>query len=101
MPAAARLNDSCTGHGCWPPRANSGASGNVFINGRGAHRVGDPWAAHTCPAIPETHGSVQAGGSPNVFVNGRALARVGDAVACGSAVATGSPQRPRQRRLKP
>jgi len=89
MPAAHRHHDSCTGHGCWPPRPNAGASGNVFINGLGAHRVGDPWAVHCCG--PACHDSVQAAGSPTVFVNGRALARVGDAVACGSACATGSP----------
>jgi len=88
---AARLGDLCTGHGCWPPRANSQASGTVFINGRGAHRVADAWLPHTCPTIPETHSSVLAQGSPTVFVEGRALGRIGDAVACGSAVATGSP----------
>ncbi len=91
MPAAVRLSDRCTGHGCWPPRPNAGASGDVFANGRGAHRVGDPWQPHTCPSIPETHASTQASGSPTVFVNGRAWARVGDAIACGSANATGSP----------
>lgn len=90
MPGAARLNDTCTGHGCWPPRANSEASPDVFINGRGAHRQGDGWAAHTCPVIPETHDSTLAAGSPTVFVNGRPLGRIGDPVACGSAVATGS-----------
>ncbi len=90
MPAAARLNDTCTGHGCWPPRANDQASEDVFINGRGAHRQGDHWAAHTCPTIPETHDSLLAGGSPTVFVNGKPLGRIGDAVACGSTLATGS-----------
>ena len=90
MPGAARYGDSCTGHGCWPPRANAAGSPDVFINGRAAHRVGDPWPAHTCPSSPETHGGSMAGGSPNVFVNGRALARIGDPVSCGSSVATGS-----------
>lgn len=85
-----RLSDTCTGHGCWPPRPNVQASPNVLVNGRGAHRVGDAWAAHTCPAIPETHASVQATGSSTVFVNGKALARVGDSIACGSSNATGS-----------
>jgi uncharacterized Zn-binding protein involved in type VI secretion len=90
MPGVVRLGDICTGHGCWPPRANSSASNNVFANSRGAHRVGDSWAAHTCPDIPETHGSTQATGSPTVFVNGRAWARIGDSIACGSSNATGS-----------
>lgn len=91
MPAVARLNDTCTGHGCWPSRPNAEASPDVFVNGRGAHRVGDAWAPHTCPSIPETHGGSQAAGAVAVYVNGRRLARVGDAVSCGSAVATGSP----------
>lgn len=90
MPAVHRLSDICTGHGCWPPRPNVGASADVFVNGRGVHRVGDPWAAHTCPSIPETHSSVMGGGSATVFVNGRPAARVGDPVACGSTAATGS-----------
>lgn len=89
MPAAHRYRDVCTGHGCWPPRPNAQASPDVFLNGLGAHRVGDAWEVHCCG--PACHGSVQAAGSPTVFVNGRALARVGDAVACGSACATGSP----------
>lgn len=90
MPGAARLNDSCTGHSCWPSRTNNQASDNVIINGRGVHRVGDSWNAHTCPSIPETHASTQVSGSPTVFVNGKPLARIGDSVACGSSVATGS-----------
>ncbi|WP_294948248.1 PAAR domain-containing protein [Sulfurivirga sp.] len=89
MPAVARLGDSCTGHGCYPPRENTGASSDVFINGRGAHRAGDGWASHCCG--PPCHGGSLAAGSSSVFVNGRALGRVGDPVDCGSAVATGSP----------
>ena len=91
MPAAHRHRDICTGHGCWPSRPNAEASPDVFVNAMGAHRVGDAWEVHCCPAIPECHGSVQASGSPTVFVNGRALARIGDAVACGSKNLTGSP----------
>ena len=91
MPAVARLGDTCTGHGCWPPRPCTGASPNVNINGIPAHRQGDAWAAHTCPSIPETHASSLASGSGSVFVNGKPLGRVGDPVACGSSVAAGSP----------
>ncbi len=90
MPAVTRLGDACTGHGCWPPRPSSNASGDVFADGVGVHRVGDGWAAHTCPAIPETHASALAAGSPTVFANGRPAGRIGDAVACGSTVAAGS-----------
>lgn len=89
MPAASRLGDVCTGHGCFPPRPSTGASGNVYINGIRAHRQGDGWASHCCG--PTCHASVLSAGSTSVFVNGQALARIGDAVACGSVVAQGSP----------
>lgn len=89
MTAAVRLGDICTGHGCFPPRPNIEASSDVFIDGIGAHRVGDAWASHCC-GIP-CHGGTQATGSPTVFVNGQALARIGDSVDCGSSNATGSP----------
>ncbi len=85
-----RLGDTGTGHGCFPPRANSSASGDVFVNGLGAHRVGDSWESHGCPTcIP--HGGAQASGSGTVFANGKALARVGDSIDCGSSNADGSP----------
>jgi uncharacterized Zn-binding protein involved in type VI secretion len=63
----------------------------VFVNGIAVHRQGDAWASHTCPTIPETHASVLAAGSSSVYVNGRQIGRIGDPVACGSQVATGSP----------
>lgn len=88
MPAVVRHKDTCTGHGCFPPRANVEASGDVFVNGRGAHRVGDAWETHCCG--PSCHDSTQASGSPTVFVNGKPLARVGDSIACGSTNAVGS-----------
>jgi uncharacterized Zn-binding protein involved in type VI secretion len=91
MPKATRLGDTCTGHGCWPPRPSEGGSPNVFVNGISWHRQGDTWAPHTCPDIPETHASVLASGSSTVFVNGRPAGRVGDPVACGGSVAEGSP----------
>lgn len=88
MPAVARKGDTCTGHDCFPPRANDQGSGNVFCNGIPVHRQGDHWVTHTCGHT--SHDSVLATGSPTVFVNGKALARIGDAVACGSVVASGS-----------
>lgn len=89
MPGVVRLGDNCTGHGCYPPRANSSASGNVIINGLGAHRVGDSWLPHGC-GVCVPHGSVQASGSSSVNANGMPLARIGDSIACGSSNATGS-----------
>lgn len=89
MPAVARQGDGCTGHADYPPRASTGGSGDVFINGRGALRAGDGWAVH-CNE-DDCHTGTQSGGSGSVFANGRALARVGDGVDCGSAVSAGSP----------
>jgi uncharacterized Zn-binding protein involved in type VI secretion len=89
MPEAVRHGDICSGHECFSPRPNISSSGNVFINGRGAVRVGDAYAEHGCKG-KKGHSSVQAAGSGTVFVNGKPLARVGDLVACGSVCATGS-----------
>jgi uncharacterized Zn-binding protein involved in type VI secretion len=89
MPGAVRLNDLGTKHGCFPERGNISASSNVFINGRGAHRVGDAWSSHGCEICPP-HGGSQASGSPNVYVNGSALARIGDSIDCGSSNMSGS-----------
>lgn len=91
MSGAARLSDLCTGHGCWPSRPNVQGSPDVIVNGRPAHRQGDLWAVHCCPAIPECHSSSLAAGSPVVFTNGRQQGRINDPVACGSKVLTGSP----------
>lgn len=87
MPATHRHHDLCTGHGCWPSRPNVQASGDVFINNKGAHRRTDDWAAHCCGGC---HGGNLAKGSPTVFVNGLDLARIGDPVDCGSFCMTGS-----------
>lgn len=94
MPAIVRLGDTCSGHSCFPPRANSSGSPDVFVDGLPVHRVGDSWATHGCTHNPPVHGihdGTQGSGSPNVFANGRAIARVGDSVSCGSSNASGSP----------
>ncbi len=46
MPGIARKNDVCTGHGCYPSRANSSWASRTFVNGREIHRQGDSWSAH-------------------------------------------------------
>jgi len=88
MSAVARLTDQCSGHVPFPPRANVSASTDVFINNLGAHRVTDVWEVHCAGSC---HDSTLAEGSPTVFVNGLALGRVGDQIACGSTIASGSP----------
>jgi uncharacterized Zn-binding protein involved in type VI secretion len=89
MPAAHRLADIDTGHGCFPPRMTTAGSSDVFINGKPAHRVGDPYAVHGCGTC-SPHGGVGSAGSGSVFTNGRAQRRVGDAVSCGGVAAVGS-----------
>lgn len=89
MPAVTRLGDTCTGHGCFPPRESVGASGDVFANSIAVHRLTDPWAAHGCPVCPP-HGSELSSGSGTVFVNSLAMGRIADNIACGSKVAVGS-----------
>jgi len=84
-----RLGDVCTGHGCFGSRPSSSASPNVFVNNIPAHRRTDAWSSHCC-GIP-CHGSVLAAGSATVYANNLDLGRIGDPVACGSSVATGSP----------
>lgn len=62
------------------------ASGNVFVNGKGAVRIGDSVAGHgTAPHNSPT----MAEGSSTVFVNGIPVCRAGDKATCGDA-ATGS-----------
>jgi uncharacterized Zn-binding protein involved in type VI secretion len=89
MPAAARLGDYCTGHGCWPPRRGITASPNVFTNGIPAHRLGDAWLVHCCPNAG-CHPGVVSSGSGSVNINGRPAARIGDDISCGSLIAEGS-----------
>jgi len=89
MPKAARLADSGSGHGCFPPTSIVSGSGDVFIDGRPAARSGDPLAPHGCKdCVP--HGRAIAGGSSSVFINNRPAARVGDGIGCGGSVASGS-----------
>lgn len=93
MPAVARLNDpTTTGHGCDATTTVIGPSTNVFANGLGVERKGDPTAPHTILAgsVCVPHSAVINVGSPNVFVNNIACARVGDSTD-GGAITAGSP----------
>lgn len=91
MPPSVRQDcDTCTGHGSFPPRNSSGGSGNVIINGCGAHRVGDSWVSHGSDSPSSSHGGSGAAGSPNVLTNSSPQCRIGDPISCGSSMATGS-----------
>lgn len=89
MPQATRLGDNDTGHDACGPTALVSASSDVIINGKGAGRVGDSYAAHDCIVHP-SHSGVIASGSGTVFINGKAAGRIGDPVSCGGSVAEGS-----------
>lgn len=89
MPAITRLGDLSTGHDDCPPVPLVTASGNVLVNGKGAGRLADSYAAHDCPKHPPHTGTV-ASGSGTVTINGQPAARVGDAVSCGGSIAQGS-----------
>ena len=86
--AAARQGDTCSGHGCFPPRASDTGSDNVFINGIPALRSGDHFVLHTCG--DDVHDGNVSSGSSSVFVNGQPLALIGSTISCGSVVAQGS-----------
>jgi PAAR repeat protein len=89
MSKATRLGDLNTGHDACTPVPLVTASTNVFINGKGAGRVGDSYASHGCVDHPNHSGTISAGSS-TVFINSRPAARVGDAVSCGGSTAQGS-----------
>lgn len=89
MAQATRQGDKCTGHDACPPSALVEFSGDVKINGRGARRQGDHYAAHGC-VTHSAHQDVISAGSSSVFINGRPAARVGDAVSIGGSVMEGS-----------
>lgn len=89
MPNATRLGDMDTGHDACAPTALISASSNVIINGKGAGRVGDSYAAHGCVVHPSHSGTI-ASGSSTVFINGKPAGRISDSVSCGGSVAEGS-----------
>jgi uncharacterized Zn-binding protein involved in type VI secretion len=89
MPAVARLGDPgvvhCSGY------TIATASGDVFVNDRGAVRVGDSSTSHLRPGSPcPAHTSAVSSGSGSVYVNGRALARKGDPLSGCTVIAQGS-----------
>ena len=90
MSAITRLKDLGGSHDLCPPRELASASNNVFINSRGAGRIGDSYVAHGC-IEHDPHVGAIASGSKSVFVNGRRVGRIGDGISCGGSVIEGSP----------
>ena len=89
MPAAARIADIGSGHGCFPPTPIIGGAGDVSINGRPAARKGDSLVPHGCGNCPP-HGRSISGGSSTVSINGKPAARVSDGIGCGGTISSGS-----------
>ena len=97
--SVARIGDIIsTGHECDSTSIIKQGSTNVFINNRGAVRVGDS-DTHNIPVVlpgpPPVivclpHTVTVGAASRTVFVNGRGLARVGDTFS-GEVISTGSP----------
>lgn len=90
MPGAARQGDPGVPHCSAYVIANG--SGDVFINGRPAARVGDVSMPHLRPAgskcVP--HVAPIIFGSTSVFINGRPAARQGDPLGGCTIIALGS-----------
>jgi uncharacterized Zn-binding protein involved in type VI secretion len=87
MPAVARQTDSFnTGHPCVSTSQLTGPSTDVFANGLGVERQGDPSVVHPHKVgkYCVSHTVTITGGSSTVFVNGKPIARVGDAIDLGS-----------------
>lgn len=90
MPLVARGNEVDevnTGHPvCLSPGtiATLSCSGDVFVEGVGAHRFDDTNTPHThCPPVYST--TINSA-SPNVYVNGKQVARLGDTYTCSAFV---------------
>lgn len=90
MPAAARRGDPGVPH-CSPYVIATG-SGDVYINGRSAARVGDVSSSHLFPAGKKCppHVVPIITGSTSVFINGRPAAYMGSKLATCTMVAMGS-----------
>ena len=89
MPDQTRLDDHCTGHDACGARPLVTASADVYVNGRGAGRVGDLYATHGCDVHPPHQDSIVVG-SETVYINGRRAGRIGDPVVIAGAVRDGS-----------
>ena len=74
MPGVVRIGDAHVGHASPTPSpfhqtTYASGSGDVFVNGKGAVRIGDTTGC----------GDPAVGSSPDVFVNGILVHRLGDA----------------------
>lgn len=92
MPEVARKGDNgvvhCGGY------VMATASADVFVNNRGAVRIGDTSSPHLGPRSRRrclVHTAPVSSASTTVFVNNRAVARRGDPLSACTRIAQGSP----------
>lgn len=95
MPAISRLGDMSTGHGCFPPTALVATPvSKTFFNGILSSVVNSACqhATHVCGVVVHA-GDTRApsSGASKTFIEGNPAARIGDNIACGDAIAEGSP----------
>jgi uncharacterized Zn-binding protein involved in type VI secretion len=96
MPAVVRIGDQSTGHGCFPPTPMLATPvSKTFVNGIKVGVVNNAsyHATHSCGITTHAQPAARAhtSGSSNTFIEGKAAARIGDNIACGDAIAQGSP----------
>lgn len=95
MPAASRIGDMSTGHGCFPPTPiNSTPAQKTYINGILASVIDSTLVRHRCGKVTHVLRETFIGSS-KVFIEGRAACRIGDGIECdgvnfGDAMAEGS-----------
>lgn len=79
---AVKVGDIGTEHDGFHPTKVTAGSGDVFIDGQPAARIGDPLEPHDKPKHPK-HGRTIATGSSTVFINGKPAALTGGKIDCG------------------
>ena len=95
MPAVSRLGDMSTGHGCFPPTSMVATPvSKTFFNGilSGVNDSSCQFVTHSCGITvhPQSERNVNSGAG-KTYIEDKPAARIGDSIACGGAIAEGSP----------
>lgn len=95
MPAQSRIGDLSTGHGCFPPtQLVVTPVVKSFFNGILGSVVSSACQHDTHCCGPVCHSGSErspSSGASKTFIEGLPSARIGDSIACGDAIAEGSP----------
>jgi uncharacterized Zn-binding protein involved in type VI secretion len=90
MPAACRLGDKSTGHGCFPPTAVNGAvASKTTIEGPAAATIDSTHPPHSCGKTVHSGRKISSGASKTT-IEGKKAARIGDSINCGDAMGQGA-----------